>query len=349
MPCQVEATLSLESLPSPKELMACLPASPQQLAFVQQAQQRVIDILNGQSSRVLLIVGPCSIHDTTAARDFAKKLRSLADRVGDRCELIMRAYFEKPRTALGWKGLLYDPKLDGSNDILVGLQQSRQLLLDLADMEVPAATEFLDLSAPHYLGDLITWASVGSRTTESQPHRLMVSATRIPTGFKNGTDGDLSIAINALLVANTPHTFLGPNSDGRINIIRSNGNAHCHIVLRGGGGRPNFDNASVEQAGRLLTQEGLQQRLIIDCSHDNSGKDPSRQSIAFHSAIQQLLNDSQQVCGMILESNLKGGRQPLSAKATVCSQQSVTDACLGWEETEQLILEGYAALKASRS
>ncbi|MDP1835872.1 MAG: 3-deoxy-7-phosphoheptulonate synthase [Chlamydiales bacterium] len=345
MSYQANASQSLELLPSPNELVAKLPATDSQHAFVRHSRQAVVDILNGRCSRLLMVVGPCSIHDITAAKDFAKKLQHLSEHVSGSIQLVMRTYFEKPRTSVGWKGMLYDPGLDGSNDVLNGLTQSRQLLVDLAEMRVATATEFLDTSSPRYLGDLISWGSVGSRTSESQAHRQMISALSIPTGFKNGTDGNLEIAVNALHVAGVPHAFIGLNDDGRICVVRSKGNPDCHIVLRGGSGRPNYDKASVLHAQQLLRDHGFPARLMVDCSHDNSGKNHDKQADVFRDVMEQILSGNHNIVGMILESHLKAGSQILSPSARALADQSVTDPCLDWETTEQLILWANDALK----
>ncbi len=338
---------SHEPLPAPRELLEQLPASTRQIEFIRQSRQAIIDILEGTSSRKLFVIGPCSIHDTTAAKDFAKKLRGLADRVAGRFQLVMRAYVEKPRTSLGWKGLLYDPDLDGSNDLLNGLRQSRQFLLDLADLELPAATEFLDLASPLYLGDLISWGSIGSRTTESQPHRQMVSGLCIPTGFKNGTDGNLEIAINALTVAKAHHGFFGLDDDGRISVVRSNGNPYCHMVLRGGNGQPNYDRLSVQRTLSLLIERDLRAKVLIDCSHDNSGKEPSRQKVVFGSIIDQILEGNSDIIGVILESYLLSGCQSIQEGVSSLNPGiSVTDPCLDWEATEEIVLWAYDVLEA---
>lgn len=344
MSYQADATLSLEPLPSPKELLSLLSASTSQYAFVQHARQSVSNILSGRSSHLLMIVGPCSIHDITAAKDFAKKLHALSEKVSDRIQLVMRTYFEKPRTSTGWKGMLYDPNLDGSNDLRHGLIQSRQLLLDLAELGIAAATEFLDPSTPQYLGDLIAWGSIGSRTSESQAHRQMISALSIPTGFKNGTDGSLDIAINAVHVASLPHSFIGLNGDGKVSIVRSKGNPDCHIVLRGGSAQPNYDKLSVKCAQQRLSESSLSTRLIIDCSHDNSGKNHQRQADVFRDVIDQILEGNQNIAGLILESHLRAGNQSFNTN-TIVSDLSVTDPCLDWETTESLILWAYNALQ----
>ncbi len=339
-------TTLLEPLPSPTELLQLLPTSPIQQAFVGQSRQIIVDILEGRSPKMLLVVGPCSIHDTTAAKEFAKKLQRLSERVKSRFHLVMRAYFEKPRTGLGWKGLLYDPHLDGSNHLLHGLKESRQLLLDLATIGVPAATEFLDPTAPQYYGDLIAWGSVGSRTSESQPHRQMVSALCLPTGFKNGTDGNLNIAIDALAVAAVPHAFIGMSPEGRISLVRSLGNPHCHLVLRGGSRQPNYDRLSIKKTLDLLQARNLCNKVLIDCSHDNSGKDPQRQKVVFGSIIDQVIEGNSNIAGVLLESNLRGGSQTLNSHQKICTEMSITDPCLDWETTEEMILWAYDCLEA---
>lgn len=338
--------LTQEPLPSPNALKASLPLSARQKAFVDQSRQGIVDILSGRTSRMLFIVGPCSIHDTTAARQFATNLRKLADHVSTHCQLVMRAYFEKPRTSLGWRGMLYDPHLDGSNDIVSGLRQSRQFLLDLADIHLAAATEFLDPTIPSYLGDLVSWGSVGSRTAESQSHRQMISAITIPTGFKNGTDGNLDVAINALLVAGSPHGFIGINGDGVVSLIRSKGNPNCHIVLRGGDRRPNYDTQSVHEALEKLAAKGLPQRLLVDCSHNNSGKDPEKQIEVFRSVIGQIVAGNDRIFGLMLESHLRRGAQVHASGSPTAHDLSITDPCLDWDTTEELIIWAYESLKA---
>jgi 3-deoxy-7-phosphoheptulonate synthase len=346
MPQQGSLPPTLEPLPSPNALKAGLPVDARQKAFVDQSRQGIIDILSGRTSRVLFVVGPCSIHDTTAAHEFATNLRQLADHVSSHCQLVMRAYFEKPRTGLGWRGMLYDPHLDGSNDIVNGLRQSRRFLLDLASMHLAAATEFLDPTTPSYLGDLISWGSVGSRTAESQSHRQMISALSTPVGFKNGTDGNLDVAINGLLVAGSPHGFIGINDDGQVSLVRSRGNPNCHVVLRGGDRQPNYDPQSVQETLKRLAAKGLPQRVVIDCSHDNSGKDPEKQIDVFHSVIEQIVAGNDSIVGLLLESHLKRGSQILEPGKPAAHGLSVTDPCLDWETTEELILWAYEALRA---
>lgn len=338
-----------QPLPSPRELRNQFPISSQQEAFVQKTRTSIHDILSGRSQRQLLIVGPCSIHDVEEAKEFARRLRQLATQIGDQFLVVMRAYLEKPRTTLGWKGLLYDPLLDGSADLKSGLEISRRLLLDLADLKVPVGTEFLDPITPHYLGDLISWGCVGARTAASPIHRQMASSLSIPIGFKNAVDGDCDIAIHGALSANSAHSYIGLTEDGRVAQLHSRGNAYCHVVMRGGENGPNYDAHSLAQVKRRLESHRLLGRLLIDCSHDNSGKDHRRQPMIFRSVIEQILAGGSQIAGLLLESYLLAGNQsPPGTKTPLRYGVSLTDSCLDWKSTEQLLLWAYERLTAAQ-
>ncbi len=332
--------MNTQVLPTPREIKQKFCATPAQIALVAETRESIRKILAGHSTKRLLIVGPCSIHDLHAAKEYAQRLQELSLRVKDQFVILMRAYFEKPRTTTGWKGLLYDPHLDGTNDIVEGLYLSRQLLLDLAEMGVPAATEFLDPITPHYFGDLISWGSVGARTASSQIHRQMVSALSIPTGFKNATNGNVDIAINALLSASMAHSFIGLNEDGQAAIIHSAGNRDSHVVLRGAHSGTNYDRESIERVLQRLELMDLPMRLVVDCSHDNCGKNHLLQTSAFRSVIAQIIEGNQRIIGLVIESFLQAGSQPLASKDNLLKQVSITDPCLDWTTTEELILWG---------
>jgi len=334
---------------SPNELQQELPATRGQLSFIERSRQQIKQVLDGQDSRLLLIVGPCSIHNITAAKEYANKLRVLSGQISDTFMIVMRVYLEKPRTNMGWKGLLYDPNLDGSYDIETGLKVSRQLLLDLADLEVPVATEFLDPSIPYYLGDLISWGCIGARTTSSQIHRQMASGLSMPIAFKNNTDGNVSAAIHGVMAAAEPHTFLGPNESGRIGISYTKGNPHCHVVLRGGEAAPNYHESAIHEALKQLEQLGLPSRLIVDCSHDNSNKKHEQQPHVFRAVLEQYLAGNHRIRGMILESNLLSGSQDHSTTPEELHPSvSLTDPCLDWATTEYLIQWAYAKINPAK-
>lgn len=338
--------LKEELLPSPDELMQELPLQIAQRNFIEKTRKEIRAILNGEDPRLLLIIGPCSIHDITAAKEYATKLRTLAASVSDTFLVIMRTYFEKPRTLLGWKGLLCDPQLDGSYDIHSGLRLCRQLLLDLTTLEIPAATEFLELTSTSYLGDLISWGCIGARTASSQSHRQMASGLPMPIAIKNNTDGNIEIAIHGIINAATPQTFVGINGSGRASLIRTRGNPDSHIALRGGTNKPNYDPQSISHALNLLRNNQLSQRLIIDCSHDNSFKTYEQQPMVFQSVIGQVVEGNQNIRGLILESHLFAGNQPLSADPSLLKYAvSVTDPCVDWETTERLVLWANGILK----
>lgn len=335
----------IELLPSPAELHAEFPTHKLQEEWIHRSRHEIFDILNQRNKRFVLIVGPCSIHDPKAAKEYATKLRHLATEVSDTFLLVMRVHYEKPRSALGWKGFLYDPTLDGSNQIAVGLRQTRQLLLDLADLHVPVATEFLDPLAAHYLGDLISWGCIGARTAASQTHRQLASSLQLPIAFKNATDGNIDVAVNGILAAQAAQSFLGTDEQGRPASIHTQGNPHGHLVLRGGENKPNYDPQSIYEALEKLTHSGLPRRLIVDCSHDNSARKVELQPYVFQSVIRQYHEGNAAIRGLMLESNLFAGQQPMpSVNSPLQYAVSLTDPCLDWETTEWLIRWGHKLL-----
>src|SRR5438445_799371 len=323
---------------TPNTLKAQLPASETANRTVVTSRQNVTRILEQKDSRLLVVAGPCSIHDVQGALEYGTKLAALRQELAGQMEIVMRVYFEKPRTTIGWKGLINDPHLDGTYDIETGLKKARRLLLDLTEMGLPAATEFLDPIIPQYTADLITWAAVGARTTESQTHREMASGLSMPVGFKNGTDGSLQIALDAMVSARTPHSFLGIDQDGVTSIIRTTGNSVGHVVLRGGRSRPNYDAASLREAEEKLTQAGLPPVLMVDCSHANSGKQHARQEEVWRSVVEQRVAGNGALIGAMVESYLKEGNQPFpNNPAQLSYGVSITDACLDWEATERML------------
>jgi 3-deoxy-7-phosphoheptulonate synthase len=323
---------------TPRALKAELPAAEEVNRAVVSSRRRVTQILTRQDSRLLVVVGPCSIHDVTGALEYGARLKALRSELQGQMEIVMRVYFEKPRTTIGWKGLINDPHLDGSYDIETGLKRARRLLLELTAMGLPTATEFLDPIIPQYIDDLVTWAAIGARTTESQTHREMASGLSMPVGFKNGTDGSLQIALDAMISARTPHSFLGIDQDGVTSVIRTTGNPVGHIVLRGGRTRPNYDAASLGEAEEQLAKAGLPPVLMVDCSHANSGKQHARQEEVWRSVVDQRIEGNRAIIGMMVESYLEEGNQPFpSSPAELCYGVSITDACLGWEATERML------------
>ncbi len=327
-------------LPTPDEIISELPVTPEIEASILQHRQTVQDILDGRDPRLLAVVGPCSIHDIGAAHEYAKKLAKLAAEVSDTIVVLIRVYFEKPRTTVGWKGLVNDPDMDDSFHVEKGIRMARQLLLDLTEMGLPCATEALDPIMPQYLGDLITWTAIGARTTESQTHREMSSGLSTPVGFKNGTDGSLDVAINALKSASHGHHFLGINKDGRTAVFQTSGNAYGHVVLRGGGGRPNYDSVSIALCEEALKKGGLPARIMVDCSHANSNKDHNLQVLVARDCVDQVVNGNKSIVGLMLESNLKAGNQSMKTNpADLEYGVSVTDACIDWEATEKCLRE----------
>ena len=327
---------------SPKNLKDLMPVSDSVIETVLNARNAIKRILEGEESRLLMIVGPCSIHDPKAAIEYAERLKKLADEVSETVLVVMRVYFEKPRTTVGWKGLINDPELDGSHKINKGIELARRLLLDINALGLPCATETLDPITPQYLADLISWSAIGARTTESQTHREMASGLSMPVGFKNGTDGGLSVAINAMKSALQPHHFLGINNEGLSSAIQTSGNRNLHLVLRGGSNGPNYDAVSIQKATEFLASEGLPEAIMIDCNHANSGKDPSRQELVLRDAVHQIKNGDNSIIGIMIESNINGGNQPISASLQY--GVSITDACLDWENTNRIILNAHQSL-----
>ncbi len=324
---------------SPRQLFSEQPASEAIETHVLRQRQAIEDILLGKDKRLLAIVGPCSIHDPDAALDYAHKLRDLSIKVADKFLLIMRVYFEKPRTKLGWKGLILDPHLDNSNDIPNGLRLARKVLRQVNELGLPAAIEALDPIVLQYIDDLVCWAAIGARTTESQTHREMASGLSMPVGFKNGTDGSVDTAVNAMVSAGSSHSFIGLDRDGRASLVKTSGNPMGHIILRGGKAGPNYHRESLEETIKLLKSANLPQRIVIDCSHANSNKDYRKQSCVLEEVIQHRKRGFDSVMGFMLESNLIEGRQEIPNDLNLLVYgQSVTDACIGWQQTEQLIL-----------
>jgi 3-deoxy-7-phosphoheptulonate synthase len=337
-----------ELLPAPRELHRDLPVGEGEAALIASARAAVHAILRGEDDRVLAIVGPCSIHEPESALEYAGRLRDFAPGVADALDLVMRVYFEKPRTRMGWKGLIYDPDLDGRGDIGKGLHRARGILLDCARMGVPAASEILDLVTPQYYAELLTWGAIGARTVESPLHRQMASALSAPVGFKNATDGSVQTAVDAILVAAQPHTFPSVSFDGRAMIVTSTGNPHGHLILRGSEQGPNYDALSVRGAADILTRAGLPPRLIVDCSHGNSGKDYRKQPEVAADVADQIAGGSLAICGVMLESHLVEGNQAIgSDPKSLRYGQSVTDACIGWDQT-RVVLDRLAAAVRQR-
>ena len=328
----------MKFLPSYQDLKTQFPSTSSQQLFIEQSRQTIRRILNGQDPRLLLIVGPCSIHDIISAKDFAIQLKSLAASVSSHFFLIMRVYCEKPRTSFGWKGFLYDPLLDGSNQIQLGLEWSRQLLLDLATLEVPVATEFLDPLTAFYFDDLVTWSSIGARTSSSQTHRQLASGLSMPIGFKNGIAGNSAAAVHGVYAACQPHTYLGLHPEGSLGIVQTSGNPDTHVVLRGGDTGPNYDTTSIANVLYQLVQLNLPPRLLIDCSHQNSNKQFNLQSQVFQSVIAQIIEGNTNIKGLMLESHLLEGSQSLNQDlSTLRYGVSITDGCLDLATTTQLI------------
>lgn len=336
-------------LPAPEFLCRSLNRTEEVAGFVADARETVQNILFGKDRRLLVIVGPCSIHDPAAGLEFARKLAALKEDIRDRVYPVMRVYFEKPRTRTGWKGLIMDPDLDGSCDLPKGLQSSRQFLLDILSLELATATELLDPITPQYISDLVCWSAVGARTTESQTHRQMASGLSMPLGFKNSTSGDVKVALNAVEAASRSQTFLGISHQGLASALTTRGNPHCHLVLRGGKGTTNYDAASVAEAATALEDRGLPPAIMIDCSHDNSGKDPARQADVFREVVGQAADPASPVRGAMLESNLVAGNQPFPQPLDQLTYgMSITDACLGWEESEQVLEQLADAVRRRR-
>ena len=355
---QITENLNIEAfepMPTPEEIHARVPLSDTAAESVLAGRRTLERILDGKDPRVFVVVGPCSIHDPVAGLDYARRLKKLADEVAGTMVLVMRVYFEKPRTATGWKGYINDPRMDDSFHIEEGMQKAREFLLAVNEIGLPAGTEALDPIAPQYLGDLIAWAAIGARTSESQTHREMSSGLSTPVGFKNGTDGSLDAAVNAIISASSPHSFLGINMQGRSSVVRTAGNRYGHLVLRGGGGRPNYDTVSVALAETALARAKLPHNIVVDCSHANSYKNPDLQPLVMQDCINQICAqrkaDHRSIVGLMIESFIEAGNQPIPDDPALHGQLkygcSVTDACVDWPTTEKMIRDADAALRGS--
>jgi 3-deoxy-7-phosphoheptulonate synthase len=336
---------SFAQMPTPAELHARLPLTDAAFETVMTGREALRNILDRKDPRLFVVVGPCSIHDPQAGLDYARRLKKLQDDVADTMLLVMRVYFEKPRTTTGWKGYINDPDMDDSFRVDVGMEKARQFLIDVCELGLPTATEALDPISPQYLGDLIAWTAIGARTTESQTHREMSSGLSTPVGFKNGTDGDISIAVNAVLSSAHPHSFLGISDRGTVSIVRTTGNAYGHVVLRGGGDRPNYDSVSVAIAEQTLTKAGLPPNLVVDCSHANSYKKPELQPLVMSDVIQQIRHGNSSIVGVMIESNIASGNQPIPADLSQLKYGcSVTDGCIDWQDTEKMLRSAHEEL-----
>ena len=336
--------VATEALVAPRALKAELAVDERVAQTVVEARQAVRRIIRGEDARLLCLVGPCSIHDPVAAMDYARRLARLRERFADRMFILMRVYFEKPRTSVGWKGLISDPHMDDSCDMREGLHRARRLLLDINALGLPAGTEMLDPITPQYLADLVSWTAIGARTTESQTHREMASGLSMPVGFKNSTEGNLQVAVNAIESARRPHSFIGITQDGMTAIVRTTGNPDTHVVLRGGR-TPNYDAASIEQCCAILRKAGLEPRVMVDCSHAQTNKDFRRQPEVLAELCAQVRAGSRAIMGVMLESFINAGNQPLPAdRAQLRYGVSITDPCIDWATTEQCLLEAYEAL-----
>jgi 3-deoxy-7-phosphoheptulonate synthase len=338
--------VSFALMPSPAEVQASLPLTEAAAQTVVQGRRALEAILDGRDRRLFVVVGPCSIHDPVAGLDYARRLRALAEEVSGTLLLVMRVYFEKPRTSLGWKGFINDPHMDDSFRVDEGMARARRFLLDVNELGLPCGTEALDPIAPQYYGDLVSWTAIGARTSESQTHREMSSGLSTPVGFKNGTDGDVEAAVNAILSAAGAHAFLGINEQGRTAIVRTRGNRYGHVVLRGGGGRPNFDTVSISLCEQALQKAKLPLNLVVDCSHANSWKKPELQPLVMKDVVHQIREGNRSVVGMMVESFLEQGSQPIPADLSKLRYgQSVTDACVGWDTTAEMLRGAHAVLK----
>ena len=339
--------VSQEVLITPSALKSELPVSEEAAEIVTSGRQTVRSIIDRTDPRLIVVIGPCSIHDPKAAIDYAHRLKALADKVSDTLYIVMRVYFEKPRTTTGWKGLINDPQMNDSFRIHDGLHIGRKLLIDIAELGLPAATEALDPISPQYLQDLISWSAIGARTTESQTHREMASGLSSAVGFKNGTDGSLTVAINALQSTSSPHRFLGINRDGEVAITTTKGNAYGHVVLRGGNGKPNYDSVSVAMCEKQLEAAGVSSNIMIDCSHANSNKDHNLQPLVMDNIANQILEGNKSIIGVMIESNIGAGNQKIPPNLEDLQYGvSVTDACVDWETTETMLLSAAEKIRS---
>lgn len=337
----------ISPLPTPKEFMEQLPITPGIAELVSKGREQVSDIMSGKDKRMVIFTGPCSLHDIEAGYEYAKRLKTLADQLQDRLLIVMRVYFEKPRTTIGWKGLIYDPHLNGSFDINNGLKMAREFLLKVGELGLLSAIEFVDPITPQYIADLYSWAAIGARTSESQTHRQMSSGLSMPVGFKNGTGGSIQLAVDGVVASQAPQAFLGVDTDGKASVVLTKGNPDTHIVLRGGSQGPNYDADSVADAVARLEKARLRPQLVVDCSHANCGKDHKKQRIAFQDLLKQRSEGNENIAGMMLESHIFEGNQPLdeSDPSVLKYGVSITDPCVNWEETEELLQLAYDTMK----
>ena len=337
---------AFDHMPSPEEIKARVPMTVPANAAVVAGRKAVMDILDRRDPRVFVVVGPCSIHDAEAGLDYARRLKKLADEVSQTMVLVMRVYFEKPRTSTGWKGFINDPFMNDSFRVDVGMERARKFLLDVSEIGLPTGTEALDPIAPQYYGDLISWTAIGARTSESQTHREMSSGLSTPVGFKNATSGDLTVATNAILSASRPHSFLGLNNEGRVAIVRTTGNRHGHIVLRGGESGPNYDTVSIAMAEAAIAKAKLPANIVVDCSHANSSKKPELQPLVMADVVNQIRAGNKSILGVMIESNIEAGNQSIPADLKQLKYGcSVTDGCIGWETTEKTIRDAAVLLR----
>ncbi|WP_163936699.1 3-deoxy-7-phosphoheptulonate synthase [Paraferrimonas sp. SM1919] len=332
---------------TPQQLSEKLPLSEKAADFIANARKTVSNIVHKRDNRLLVVTGPCSIHDIDSAKEYALKLKELSKKVDDQLYIVMRVYFEKPRTTVGWKGLINDPNIDGSFEVEQGLHTARELLIWLAELEMPVATEALDPISPQYLSELISWSAIGARTTESQTHREMASGLSMPVGFKNGTDGKLQVAIDALKAATHSHRFMGINGQGQVALLQTNGNPDGHVILRGGK-QPNYDSVNIRQAEEQLHNAKLNARLVVDCSHGNSNKNHNLQPLVTQNVVQQIVDGNKSIIGIMLESHLNSGNQSSDLpKSQLQYGVSITDACIDWQTTEELLMASAAKLAAT--
>ena len=337
---------SIEPLPTPVEFIEKFPITPQIVQLVSDGREEIAGILRGEGDRLLVIAGPCSIHDVESGFEYATRLKKLADAVQDRILVVMRVYFEKPRTTVGWKGLIYDPQLNGSFDITTGLGMAREFLLRVSDLGLLSAIEFVDPITPQYIADLISWAAIGARTAESQTHRQMASGLSMPVGLKNGTGGSVQLAVDGVVAAQAKQAFLGVDANGRASTVVTKGNPDCHIVLRGGSRGPNYDADSVADAVDRLQRAGVSTQLVVDCSHANCGRDYTKERVAFFDVLDQRISGNSNLVGVMLESHLNEGNQRLdeSNPGSLSYGVSITDPCINWEETEELLTSAHQKL-----
>ena len=337
---------AFDAMPTPAEVLARLPVNEQVAHTVAEGRNALNNILDHTDHRLFVVVGPCSIHDPIAGLEYAERLKALSDEVSDTLLMVMRVYFEKPRTTVGWKGYINDPHMDDSFCVDIGMEKAREFLLKVNELGLPTGTEALDPISPQYLGDLIAWNAIGARTTESQTHREMSSGLSTPVGFKNGTSGDLTVAVNAILSASRPHSFLGINGEGRVSVVRTNGNPYGHVVLRGGDGKPNYDAVSIALAEQALAKAKLPANLVVDCSHANSYKKPELQPLVLTDVVNQIRTGNQSIVGLMIESHLEAGNQSIPADLSQLKYGcSVTDACVDWATTERMIRDAATLLR----